>query len=64
MLEHCYEAAIELEKTFDMAQVIELRLPETMESINEILKVHGFREQVAGALPQFKSNEDIRPEYA
>jgi hypothetical protein len=46
MLEHCYEAAVELEHTFDMLEVIALRPSETMERIDAIVLAHAWREQV------------------
>jgi hypothetical protein len=46
MLEHCYEAAVELEHTFDMLEVIALRPPETIERIDAIILAHAWREQV------------------
>ncbi len=46
MLEHCYEAAIEMEHTFDMLEVIALRPPETIERIDAIVLAHAWREQV------------------
>ena len=42
--EYCYEAALELEETFDR-QVVELRSPETMERIQEIVGFYWEREQ-------------------
>jgi hypothetical protein len=64
MLEHCTEAAVELEHTFDMLEVIVLRPPETMEPMVELVQEHWLRERVAGALPQFRSNDSISPEYS
>jgi hypothetical protein len=49
-LKHCHEAAAELERTFDMAQVLEMRSPETMESVSELVREHWLRERVAVAL--------------
>jgi hypothetical protein len=44
--EFCYEAALELEETFAILQVIELRSPETIERIDEMVGVHLERERV------------------
>jgi hypothetical protein len=44
--EHCYDAAVELERVFDIGQVLELRLPETIERIDAIVLAHAWREQV------------------
>ncbi|HEY9826734.1 MAG TPA: hypothetical protein V6D19_14920 [Stenomitos sp.] len=43
-LKHCQEAALELEHTFAMSDVLRLRSPETMERIEELLQMHRFRE--------------------
>ncbi len=48
--QHCYEAAAELEQTFDMAEVLMLRPSETMERIGELVHEHWLRERVAVAL--------------
>jgi hypothetical protein len=45
--EHCHEAAAELEQTFDMAQVLELRLTETLDRVEELVEWHWLREWVA-----------------
>ena len=45
--EYCFEAALELEETFDILQVIELRPGETMERIEEMVGVYLDRERVA-----------------
>jgi hypothetical protein len=45
--EHCAEAAAELERVFDMAIVLETRLTETMERIDELVEWHYLREWVA-----------------
>ena len=45
--EFCFEAALELEKTFEIEQVIELRSTETMERIDEMVGVYLDRERVA-----------------
>jgi hypothetical protein len=45
--EHCAEAAAEVERIFDMAMVLELRLVETMERIDELVEWHYLREWVA-----------------
>lgn len=44
--EFCYECALELEDTFEIVQVIELRLTETIERIEEISRVWLDRERV------------------
>jgi hypothetical protein len=49
-LRHCYEAAAHLERTFAIAQVLEMRSPETMESMSELVREHWLRERVAVAL--------------
>jgi hypothetical protein len=49
-LKHCYDAAAELERRFAMAQVLEMRMPETMESVGELVREHWLRERVAVAL--------------
>ncbi|HEY9825980.1 MAG TPA: hypothetical protein V6D19_11060 [Stenomitos sp.] len=43
-LKHCQEAALELEHTFAMLDVLRLRSPETMERIEELVQMHRFRE--------------------
>jgi hypothetical protein len=45
--QHCAEAAVELEKVFDMAIVLELRLTETMERVEDLVEWHYLREWVA-----------------
>jgi hypothetical protein len=45
--QHCYDAAVDMERTFDMAQVLELKLPETMERIDELVEWHWLKEWVA-----------------
>ncbi|HEY9824958.1 MAG TPA: hypothetical protein V6D19_05890 [Stenomitos sp.] len=45
-LKHCQEAALELEHTFEMSDVLRLRSPETMERIEELVQMHRFREHV------------------
>ncbi|NJM74673.1 MAG: hypothetical protein HC852_01600 [Acaryochloridaceae cyanobacterium RU_4_10] len=45
--EHCYDAAVELEQTFDMGQVIERMEPETMALIEGMTEWHYLREWVA-----------------
>lgn len=45
--EFCYEAALELEDTFDLLKVIEVRPPETMERIEEMVRDFQERERVA-----------------
>ncbi|KAI9130184.1 hypothetical protein [Acaryochloris sp. CCMEE 5410] len=45
--EFCWECAVELEDMFDILQVIELRPPETIERIEEIVASHKNREYVA-----------------
>ncbi|WP_299492504.1 hypothetical protein [Acaryochloris sp. IP29b_bin.137] len=40
----CWECALELESTFDIQQVIELRPPEAIERIEEIVKHHSGNE--------------------
>ncbi len=47
--EYCFEAALELEGTFDVLQVIEVRPPETIERIEEIVGVYLGRERVSMA---------------
>jgi hypothetical protein len=49
-LKHCHEAAAELERTFDMAEVLMLRPSETLERMGELVREHWLREQVAGML--------------
>jgi hypothetical protein len=49
-LQHCHEAAAELERRFAMAQVLDMRSPETMESLGELVREHWLRERVAVAL--------------
>jgi aspartyl/asparaginyl beta-hydroxylase (cupin superfamily) len=49
-LKHCYEAAAELERTFAIAQVLEMRSPETLESLSELVQEHWLRERVAVVL--------------
>lgn len=44
--EFCYEAALELEDTFDILQVIEVRPPETIERIEEMVEFYLDRERV------------------
>ena len=43
----CLEVALEIEKTFEVEQVIELRPPETMERIGEMVQAGQERERVA-----------------
>jgi hypothetical protein len=45
--EHCAEAAAEVERIFDMAQVLETRLTETIERIDELVEWHYLKEWVA-----------------
>jgi hypothetical protein len=45
--QHCYDAAVELERVFDMAMVLELRLVETIERVEELVEWHYLREWVA-----------------
>jgi hypothetical protein len=45
--QHCYEAAAELERVFEIAIVLELRLTETMDRIDELAEWHWLREWVA-----------------
>ena len=45
--EFCFKAALEIEDTFDIVQVIELRPGETMERIDEMVGVWLDRERVA-----------------
>ena len=55
-LQHCHEAAAELERTFAMAQVLDMRnlcaklSPETIESVGELVREHWQRERVAVVL--------------
>jgi hypothetical protein len=46
-LKHCHEAAAELERTFDMAQVLTLRPSETLERMSELVQQQWLRERVA-----------------
>jgi hypothetical protein len=46
-LEYCWEAAVELERVFDMGQVLELRLTETMERVEDMVEWHYLKEWVA-----------------
>ena len=46
-LQHCHEAAAELEWTFDMAEVLTQRPPETMDHIEAIVLAAAWRERVA-----------------
>jgi hypothetical protein len=48
--QHSHEAAAELERTFDMSEVLKLRPPETLERMGELAREHWLREQVAGML--------------
>jgi hypothetical protein len=41
---NCQDAAAELEQVFDMAMVLELRLPETMERVKEMAEWHYLKE--------------------
>lgn len=43
--EFCYEAALELEDTFDILQVVELRPPDAIERIKEIVDFYLDRER-------------------
>ncbi|KAI9129296.1 hypothetical protein [Acaryochloris sp. CCMEE 5410] len=45
--EYCFECALDLEDTFEILQVIELRPPETIERIEEMVGVYLDRERVA-----------------
>jgi hypothetical protein len=45
--QHCHEAAAELEQVFDIAIVLETRLVETLERIDELVEWHYLREWVA-----------------
>jgi hypothetical protein len=49
-LKHCHEAAADLERTFAIAQMLEMRSPETMESVGALVQEHWLRERVAVAL--------------
>jgi hypothetical protein len=49
-LQHCHEAAAEVERRFAMAQVLEMRMPETLESLSELVREHWLRERVAVVL--------------
>ncbi len=49
-LKHCHEAPTELERTFEMAEVLMFRPSETMERIGELVQSHWLRERVAVAL--------------
>lgn len=43
----CWECTVELEATFDIKQVIKLRLPEAIERIREMVREYQDRERVA-----------------
>ncbi|BDM83652.1 hypothetical protein AM10699_65130 (plasmid) [Acaryochloris marina MBIC10699] len=45
--EFCWECAVEIEENFEIGEVIELRPPETMERIGEMIGVWLERERVA-----------------
>ncbi len=45
--QYCYDAAVELEQTFDMAIVLERMEPETMALIEDLAEWHYMREWVA-----------------
>jgi hypothetical protein len=45
--QHCAEAAAEVERVFDMGQVLELRLLETMERVEDLVEWHYLKEWVA-----------------
>jgi hypothetical protein len=47
-LKHCYEAAADLERMFNMAQVLVLRPPETLERMEDLVREHWLREKVEG----------------
>ena len=47
--EFCWECAVELEENFEILQVIELRPPETMERIGEMVRAGLERERVSRA---------------
>jgi hypothetical protein len=49
-LQHCHEAAAELERTFDIPEVLMLRPSETLERMGELAREHWMRERVAGML--------------
>jgi hypothetical protein len=49
-LKHSHEAAAELERTFDMSEVLKLRPSETLERMGELAREHWLRERVAVVL--------------
>lgn len=51
-LKHCHEAAAELERTFDMPEVLMLRPPETLEQIQLLVQAHCQREKTEIACRQ------------
>jgi hypothetical protein len=51
-LKHCHEAAVELEHTFDMEEVLMLRPPETLEQIQLLVQAHCQREKTEIACRQ------------
>jgi hypothetical protein len=51
-LKHCHEAAAELERTFAMAQVLEMRSPETLEQIELLVQAYCQREKTEIACSQ------------
>jgi hypothetical protein len=51
-LKHCHEAAAELERTFDMDEVLKLRPSETLEQIELLVQAHCQREKTEIACRQ------------
>jgi hypothetical protein len=49
-LKHCHEAAAELERIFDMAEVLTQRPPETLERMEAIVLAAVWRERVELAI--------------
>ena len=51
-LQHCHEAAAEVERTFVIAQVLEMRSPQTLEQIELLVQAHCQREKTEIACSQ------------
>jgi hypothetical protein len=49
-LKYSHAAAVELERTFAIAQVLEMRSPQTLESVGELVQECWLRERIAVAL--------------
>lgn len=60
--EFCLEMTLEIEKTFEMEQVIELRPPETMERIEEMVQAGLERERVSRVWGEMNSNLNHYPD--